>query len=246
MRSSRGVCVEKIELLEQELEQIQVEQSKEQIQQFHKYYKHLVEKNKVMNLTAITEWEDVVIKHFIDSLMLCKVVDTKKDYSILDMGTGAGFPGIPLKIAFPNFNITLVDSLNKRIKFLEEVIDELQLTKIEAIHSRAEDLQRIGAYRECFDYCVSRAVANLSTLSEYCLPYVKVGGYFISYKSGNITEELKASEKALKLLGGKVERIEEFVLPGSDIKRSLVVIKKCLNTPKKYPRNAGKPSKEPL
>ncbi|MEG2071217.1 MAG: 16S rRNA (guanine(527)-N(7))-methyltransferase RsmG, partial [Bacteroidales bacterium] len=165
---------------------------------------------------------------------------------ILDLGTGAGFPGIPLKIVFPNLKITLLDSLNKRVKFLNEVIDELQLDGIETIHGRAEDYGREKAYREQYDICVSRAVANLSTLSEYCIPYVKIGGFFISYKSGKIEEELENSKNAVKLFGGKIERVETFHLTDTEMERSLVVIKKSKETSKLYPRNAGKPSKEPI
>lgn len=223
-----------------------IELSEEQVHQFIKYYELLVAWNSVMNLTAITEFDAVCTKHFIDSISLCKAVDcTKKSY-VIDIGTGAGFPGIPLKIVFPNLKITLLDSLGKRVNFLNAVIVELGLQEIEAIHGRAEDFAKTGVLRETFDICVSRAVANLSTLSEYCLPYVKVGGYFISYKSENVTEEIQLAQNAIEILGGKQPVKKVFPLPNSDIYRSLLVIEKVQNTPKKYPRKAGLPSKEPL
>lgn len=218
----------------------------EQIEAFTTYYDMLVEKNKVMNLTGITEWEDVVLKHFVDSVAIVKTVDMSKEYRILDLGTGAGFPGVPLKIAFPQLEIVLLDSLNKRIVWLQEVIDQLGLEGITAVHGRAEEYAKDKSYRENFDLVVSRAVANLASLSEYCVPYVKKGGYFISYKSGNIAEELAASAKAIQVLGGKLEHVEEFCLPGTDMSRSFVKIKKTMETPKKYPRSAGKPTKEPI
>ncbi len=217
-----------------------------QIQQFMSYYEMLIERNKVMNLTAITEYEEVINKHFIDSLSIIKVYQNKDNIKVLDMGTGAGFPGIPLKIAFPNWNITLLDSLNKRVNFLNDVINQLKLNNITAIHGRAEDYGKETHYRETYDLCVSRAVAKLSTLSEYCLPYVKINGYFIPYKAGNIDAEVKESQRAIKTLGGTLEKVEQFQLPNTDMERSLIVIKKISHTPKQYPRSTGKPSKEPI
>ena len=223
-----------------------IELSDLQLEQFNTYYEMLVEKNKVMNLTAITEFEEVVQKHFLDSISLIKVEKLNQDISIIDLGTGAGFPGIPLKIAFPELEICLADSLNKRVLFLNEVIEELELKKISAVHGRAEELARQKGYREQFDLCVSRAVANLSTLSEYCLPFVKVGGAFIPYKSGKIDEELEQGTKAIESLGGSIADVIRFELTGADADRSLVVIEKIAKTAKKYPRKAGVPSKEPI
>lgn len=223
-----------------------IELSDKQLDQFRQYYEMLVEKNKVMNLTAITEWEEVIDKHFIDSISLVKACDLSDEKYILDLGCGAGFPGIPLKIAFPNLKIVLLDSLNKRILFLQEVIEALGLEKVEALHGRAEDYARKAEYREQFDYCVSRAVANLTTLSEYCIPYVKEGGSFISYKSGKVKEEVKEVKKALSILGGKMDEMVTFELPETDMERIFVKIKKEKKTPKKYPRKAGLPGKEPL
>lgn len=217
-----------------------------QIDRFIKYYELLIEWNEVMNLTAITEYDEVMKKHFVDSLSLIKAFDVTKEVSVIDVGTGAGFPGLALKIAYPNLKVTLLDSLNKRIKFLDEVILQLGLDNIKTVHGRAEDFAKHGLLREEFDLCVSRAVANLSTLSEYCLPYVKVGGKFISYKSEKMEEELMKAKNAIPLLGGKLANCVEFQLPDSDIYRNLVVIEKVKQTSKKYPRKAGLPSKEPL
>ncbi|MCI9463512.1 MAG: 16S rRNA (guanine(527)-N(7))-methyltransferase RsmG [Lachnospiraceae bacterium] len=238
-----------------DLNELHIELSEKQLSQFLTYYEMLVEWNKVMNLTAITDFDEVCKKHFIDSLSLVKTYDVifsddvqsgLSSVSVIDVGTGAGFPGIPLKIAFPDLKITLLDSLQKRVNFLQTVIDELSLQEIEAIHGRAEDFAKKGKLREKYDICISRAVANLSTLSEYCLPYVKVEGYFISYKSEKITEEMQNAEKALSVLGGSVEKQVEFMIPASDIYRNLVVIHKIKETPALYPRKAGVPSKNPL
>ena len=217
-----------------------------QIEQFLQYYDMLVEKNKVMNLTAITEFDEVVEKHFLDSVSLTKKIDLHQPLKVLDLGTGAGFPGIPLKIVFPELEITLMDSLNKRVLFLQDVISSLQLQDIEAVHGRAEEAARNKKYREGFDLCVSRAVANISTLSEYCLPFVKIGGSFISYKSSTIEDELEDGKKGIAILGGKVKDVYKFTLPDSELQRSFVVIQKENKTPKAYPRKAGTPSKDPL
>ena len=237
-------------LFEKGLEELSISLSQEQKRQFVTYYEYLIEKNKVMNLTAITEYEEVIVKHFLDSLSIVKAgcfeQNALNGTSVIDIGTGAGFPGIPLKIAFPQLKITLLDSLNKRVNFLNEVIEMLGLSKVEAVHGRAEDYAKQKEYRECFDFCVSRAVANLSTLSEYCIPFVKEGGCFISYKSGKIDEELSQAGNAVKVLGGKVLDVVKFPLMGTDMDRSFVIIKKTRPTAKKYPRKAGLPSKEPL
>ena len=228
----------------EELEKISVKLSEKQLEQFRIYYEMLVEKNKVMNLTGITEWDEVLEKHFLDSISLIRVMNLRQNISVIDMGTGAGFPGIPLKIAFPELKVTLADSLNKRVLFLQEVIDAVGLEDIEAIHGRAEDLARDKKYREAYDLSVSRAVANLSTLSEYCLPFVKLGGQFISYKSGEIDQEVAESKSAVFLLGGKVKEVVKFELGESG--RSFIIIDKVKGTPKTYPRKAGTPSKKPL
>lgn len=227
-------------------EKLGVSLSDFQIQQFIVYYEMLTEWNQFMNLTAITEYDEVMKKHFIDSISLCKAFDLSKNVSCIDVGTGAGFPGLALKIAYPGLQMTLLDSLNKRIQFLDAVIDKLSLTGVRTIHGRAEDFAKPGKLRESFDLCVSRAVANLSTLSEYCLPFIKTGGYFISYKSEKISEEMITAQKAISILGGEVKEQVEFMLPYSDIYRNLFVIEKKRKTPGKYPRKAGLPGKEPL
>lgn len=233
-------------IFEKKLCELNIKLNDNKKEQFYEYYKLLVEWNKVMNLTGITEYEEVNEKHFVDSLSIVKVLDLNNVNKIIDVGTGAGFPGIPIKIVFPHLKVTLLDSLNKRIKFLDEVISKLNLKDVETIHGRAEDFAKRNEYREMYDLCASRAVANLSTLSEYCLPFIHKGGYFISYKSGEVDEEIKNSGKAVKILGGSIEDIAKFELPGTDIKRSFVKIKKISDTPKKYPRKAGVPSKEPI
>ena len=234
------------DFLRENLKKIGCEPNDLQCEQLNNFHKILCEWNEFMNLTGITEYNEVVIKHFVDSLAVNCVYSFKKTDRVVDIGTGAGFPGIPLKIMYPDTRFTLLDSLNKRIKFLDEVIRINSLDGIETLHGRAEDYARDKNYREAFDVCVSRAVANLSTLSEYCLPYVKVGGVFISYKAGQLDEELKASERAIKLLGGEIKEVHKLTLHDTDIARTFVVIKKTAATSKKYPRKAGLPSKEPL
>ena len=220
----------------------------------------LVEWNEKMNLTAITEEKEVIEKHFVDSLLLVRVLEQMNENSgkkepikerfskgtCIDVGTGAGFPGIPLKILFPELSMVLLDSLNKRVGFLNEVISEIGLSGIRAVHGRAEDLGKNREYREQFDFCVSRAVANLSTLSEYCIPFVKTGGFFIPYKSGKSQEEISEAEGAVLHLGGKMEGTVFETLPNSEAERAFVLIKKVSATPKKYPRKAGTPSRDPI
>ncbi len=223
-----------------------------QLDQFNKYYELLIKWNEVMNLTAITEFEDVCKLHFVDSISACRYFDfSKESYSLIDIGTGAGFPGVPLKIVFPNLNVTLFDSLNKRLKFLDEVINELSLNEegsISPLHGRAQDfaIKKENSLRETYDIAVSRAVANMATLSEYCLPYVKVGGRFIAYKSEKASEELSGAKGAIHLLGGKLVSTEEFTLPSTDVHRTICIVEKVEPTSKKYPRKAGVPSKQPL
>ena len=234
------------EILKNRMDRLQIETNENMLEQFDLFYHLLVEWNKVMNLTGITEYEEVVEKHFADSLSLARFLDLNKIHTVIDVGTGAGFPGIPLKIAFPHLKVVLLDSLNKRINFLNEVIAKLDLKEIHTIHGRAEEYARKPEYREQFDLCVSRAVANLSVLSEYCIPYIRVGGIFVPYKSGEIDEEVAASRKAVDILGGQIDHVEKFQLPDTDIHRSFVFINKIKNTQKKYPRKAGTPAKEPL
>ncbi len=242
----------KYELMLKDFSELGIELSDKQLDQFNKYYELLIKWNEVMNLTAITEFQDVCKLHFVDSVSSCKYFDfNNSDFSLIDVGTGAGFPSVPLKIVFPHLNMTLLDSLNKRLNFLNEVIDELGLNSegsIKTLHGRAEDYSstKPDSLRETFDISVSRAVANMSTLSEYCLPYVKVGGTFIAYKSEKAADELNTAKGAIHLLGGKLLSANEFMLPNSDISRTICLVEKKENTSKKYPRKAGVPSKQPL
>lgn len=225
------------------LSELNIHITDEQCNQFILYYEYLIEKNKVMNLTAITDFDEVIEKHFLDSLSLVKILNLS-DQTLIDVGTGAGFPGIPLKIVFPSLHVTLFDSLQKRVYFLNEVIELLHLDNIIAVHGRAEDFGNKKDFRQQFDICVSRAVANLSTLSEYCMPFVSVDGQFVSYKSGDVEKEVEAARSAIFLLGGKLRSVLHFELGNS--KRSFVCIDKIKGTPKQYPRKAGTPSKKPL
>ena len=234
------------ELLIDGIEKIGLEISEEQANQFMKYYEMLIETNKVMNLTAITELDEVIIKHFIDSLLVAKKINVNNFDSLIDVGTGAGFPGIPIKIMFPKIRVVLLDSLNKRLIFLQEVVKELNLKNIEIVHARAEEFGQNKNYREKFDIATSRAVANLATLSEYLVPLVKISGKIISMKASNAKEEINDAQKAIEVLGGKIEKIEEFDLPESDIGRTIIIIDKNKCTPAIYPRKAGTPAKEPI
>ena len=228
------------------IEDLNIELTKEQIDSFVLYKEMLKEWNQKINITSITDDVEIDIKHFLDSLtpLSTNLLDGRK--KIIDVGTGGGFPGLPLKIYNKELEVTLLDSLNKRIIYLNEVIKSLGLEGIEALHGRAEELGRKEDYREQYDICISRAVASLDTLSEYCMPFVKKGGYFISMKGPNVEEELKDSEKAIKILGGKIINTEILTLPESDIRHSLIVIKKINETPTKYPRAGGKPRNNPL
>ena len=214
------------------------------IQKFYDYMNLLVEWNKKINLTAITEEKDIILKHFVDSLTVLKYI--KENKSIVDVGTGAGFPGIPLAIMNDSLKITLVDSLNKRINFLNEVCNKINLKNTKAIHARAEEFGQDNNYRESYDVAISRAVANLTVLAEYLLPLVKVGGKIICMKGPDIEEELKQARSAIDILGGKIEKCDDFCLPKSDISRNIIIINKIKETPKKYPRKAGTPAKTPL
>ena len=232
------------EELEKYLNAISIKLEEKQIKQFYDYMNLLIEWNKKINLTAIIEPKEIILKHFVDSLTISKYINEKS--TLIDVGTGAGFPGIPLKILRNDIKITLVDSLNKRIKFLDEVIKKLNLDNIKTVHGRAEEIGRNKEYREKFDYATSRAVANTATLSEYLIPLVKEKGKCICMKGPDIAEELENGKKAISVLGGRVIKKEEFDLPLTDIKRTILVIEKIKNTPQKFPRKAGIPSKEPI
>ena len=233
-----------IELFQKELDELNLKFDVKQLEKYYEYMNILLEENKNINLTAITDKKEFITKHFIDSLTILEYIpDNSK---LIDVGTGAGFPGIPLNLSNKSIKITLMDSLNKRINFLNKVIVELQLEKIDAIHSRAEDLAKLNEFREKYDIATSRAVASLNVLVEYLLPFVKVGGYCICMKGSNIEEEINNSKKAIEILGGKVEKVVEKTLPNTDIKRNIIIIKKIKPTPNKFPRKAGTPVKEPI
>ena len=234
------------EMLRQGLKDFGIEPSDKMLNDFKVYREILVDWNQKMNLTGIEEEKEVYIKHFLDSVSAVVNGYIKDGMSIIDVGTGAGFPGIPIKISKQNLNVTLLDSLNKRINFLNTVVDELKLENINCIHGRAEEFARMKQKRESYDVATSRAVANLNVLAEYLLPFVKIGGKCICMKGPNIEEEIENSKNAIKILGGKIEKVEEFSLPKTDIKRTIILIRKEKITPALYPRKAGIPSKSPL
>lgn len=233
-----------LNLLAEGAEILNINLNELQLSHFTEYKNLLKSWNQKFNLTAIEDDKEIIIKHFIDSLTIYTYIKDRGT-NLIDIGTGAGFPGIPIKIVCPELEVSLLDSLEKRVKFLNNVIDSLNIKGISAAHGRAEDYGRNPNYRESFDIAVARAVASLPVLLEYCIPFVKPGGLFISMKGSNL-EELSDSGKALELLGAKVEEVNELVLPFSDSKRSIIIIRKLRHTPTKYPRKAGKPSKDPL
>lgn len=239
--------MEKLEFnkkMQEKSSELDINFSVEQLEKFYRYMELLIEWNEKMNLTAIIEPNEIILKHFVDSLTIIKYLKNAK--TLVDVGTGAGFPGIPVAIMMSNLEITLVDSLNKRLIFLEEVIKELKLTNVKLVHSRAEEFGQNKMYREKFDIATSRAVANLSTLSEYLIPLVKINGNIISMKAAQAEEEIEQAKNAIKELGGKINKIKEFNLPQSDIGRTIILISKEKQTPAKYPRKAGTPNKEPI
>ena len=228
------------------LKQLHINPTDAMLEQFSLYFEMLIDWNERINLTSITDEKDVIIKHFLDSLLLVHSINLEKVNSIIDIGTGAGFPGIPLKIIFPNMRLVLLDSVNKKVSFLEEVCKRLSLTNVKCLHGRAEDYAKDPIYREKFDLVVSRAVSNLSTLSEYCIPFVNMHGSFIAYKAVDYEFELEDAQHAMEELGGQVKKVDQLVIPNSDITRTYVCIEKCSVTPKYYPRKAGLPAKNPL
>jgi len=234
------------DLLVNGAKQLGIDLSTNQVEQFMKYKELLQEWNQKMNLTAITEDEEIITKHFLDCMTINKAIEMDKQKTVIDIGTGAGFPGLVIKIAFPHLKVTLVDALKKRLIFLEVVINELGLTEIECIHSRAEDLGKNKAYREGYDICASRAVANLAVLCEYTLPFVKVGGYLIALKGQKLDEELEQGKKAITILGGQLEEVVHTGVPFTDLDHKIAKIKKVKPTAIKYPRKAGEPTKAPL
>lgn len=235
-----------MDIFSEALQSHQLELSDEKRKAFFRFYVELIETNKVMNLTAITDQRDVIYKHFIDCLMIEKFDLLQSGMKVIDVGTGAGFPGLVLAIRYDDMEFVLMDSLQKRIHFLSKLCDSLELQNVSLIHARAEELAFRADFRECFDVSASRAVANLSTLSEYCLPFVKQGGSFIAYKSQEVDEEVRSAKHAIHILGGEVRKIEKFALQYEDNHRSFVVVDKKKVTPRKYPRKAGTPQKQPL
>ncbi len=235
-----------VEYLENLFKKINIQYDEKTINNFEKYKNLIIEWNKKINITSIDSEEEIYLKHFIDSVIIKKYVIIKKGAKTIDIGTGGGFPGIPLKLVDNNMEITLLDSLNKRIKFLEEVVKELNLKEVECIHGRAEELGQDIEYREKYDYGFSRAVASLNVLLEYVLPFIKKNGLFVAFKGSNFNDEIQDSKNALKLLGGEIIDVEEYNLPESDISRSLIIVKKTKKTPNKYPRRPGTPNKKPL
>lgn len=236
-------------VLLQGLGELMLDISDEQLKQMHTYYERMVVVNQVMNLTAITEYNEVCVKHWLDSLSLTKAIlpeERNKPLQVVDVGTGAGFPGVPLKIFFPQWKITLLDSLGKRIRFLEDLTSELGLTDVTCVHGRAEELGRQPEFRERYDLCVSRAVTRMASLTELCLPLVRVGGAMVAYKSADSDAEVDEAVKAIKTIGGTIENREKFTVPCSDYGRSLVVVRKTSATDRKYPRGGGKPMKAPI
>lgn len=229
-----------------ELKKQSIQLSDRQLEQFDIYFKTLVEWNEKINLTALTAREDVYLKHFYDSISASFFNDFSKEISVCDVGAGAGFPSIPLKICFPHIKVTIVDSLNKRISFLEELAKKLEIDGVSFYHSRAEDFGANKEFRETFDIVTARAVARMSVLSELCMPLTKVGGTFIAMKGAKANEELVTSNKAITLFGGKIKRVETFTLPSENSERSIIMIDKVKKTPKKYPRKSGTPNKEPI
>ena len=234
--------------LRSEIQKTGITLSDLQVSQFMKFYELLIEKNKVMNLTAITEFKDVVIKHFADSLSILNVLNIGQQMNVIDIGTGAGFPGIPLKILFPNINIVLLDSLRKRVDFLNDCINELEMKNAEAVHARAEEMAHQSIHREKYDLCVSRAVASLPVLCELTLPFVRVNGHFVAYKGNreSTESEISQSENALRVLGAEIEKVNSFSLSSDLYERTLVSIHKVRQISKKYPRKPGIPAKSPL
>ncbi len=232
------------EILKAQANKIDIKLKENELEKFYSYMKSLIEWNKKINLTAITEPEDIIRKHFIDSLTINKYID--ENMKVIDVGTGAGFPGVPLKILRDDLDITLLDSLNKRLIFLDEVIKKNDLKNIKTIHYRVEDVGKSKNYREMFDIAVSRAVAPLNVLVEYLLPLVKINGKCICMKGSNVEEEINIAKSAIAILGGKIDIISEFSLPNSDMKRNIIIIRKVKDTPNKYPRKPGIPSKEPI